>query len=111
MIGELLTIREAGKALRLSPNGVRSLIARGELCVIRYPSSGQRAGRVVIRLSEVERFLEAYTLRRGQNEHRPRHSSRHSRGNGGNGGRYSQDVTTCGKDGKERGGARIRTGG
>jgi excisionase family DNA binding protein len=54
----LLTVKEAAQALRLSRNGLLRLIARGELRAIRYPGTGKRAAKVVIRESDLLAFLD-----------------------------------------------------
>lgn len=58
MVPELLTIREAARVLRLSENGLKNLVARGNLTVVRIPSCGKRAGRVLFRASDLQRFIE-----------------------------------------------------
>jgi excisionase family DNA binding protein len=61
-IPRLLTVTEAGKVLRLSRNGVLRMVRRGELPVVRYPGSGQRASKLVIREADIEKFLEEHTF-------------------------------------------------
>jgi excisionase family DNA binding protein len=54
----LLTVKEAAQALRLSRNGLLRLVARGELKAIRYPGTGKRAAKIVIREKDLLEFLE-----------------------------------------------------
>jgi excisionase family DNA binding protein len=58
MTPRLLTVKEAAQALRLSRNGLLRLIARGELRAIRYPGTGKRAAKVVIRENDLSAFLD-----------------------------------------------------
>ncbi len=61
-IPRLLTVAEAGKALRLSRNGILRMVRRGELPVIRYPGSGERAARVLVKERDIEDFLKEHTF-------------------------------------------------
>lgn len=54
----LLTVKEAAQALRLSRNGLLRLIGRGELRAIRYPGTGKRAAKIVIREKDLLAFLD-----------------------------------------------------
>ncbi len=62
----LLTVKEAAGLLRLSRNGLLRLVARGELRAIRYPGSGKRAAKIVIRESDLLTFLEENALDLGR---------------------------------------------
>ena len=66
MVPELLTIPEAAKLLRLSRSGLKKIVARGDLPVVRFPSSGKRAGRVLFRASDLKEFIEKYTCGDGR---------------------------------------------
>ncbi len=111
-VPQLLTIPEAAKVLRLSRNGLKNIIARKLLPVVRLPSSGKRAARVLIQEADILAFVEASTSNgNGNGEHRPRSASRNTRQNGGQARCDFVDVSACGKERNKRGGARIRTGG
>ncbi len=61
----LLPVKEAAQTLRLSRNGLLRLVARGELRAIRYPGTGKRAAKIVIREDDLVNFLDENALPAG----------------------------------------------
>jgi excisionase family DNA binding protein len=72
MIPELLTIQEAAEALRLSKEGIKQLLKQGVLPAVRLPAFrrdgglSRRAGRVLLRASDIRELVEKCTVENGQ---------------------------------------------
>ena len=89
MVPELLTIQEAAETLRLSKEGIKQLLRQGVLPVVRLPAFrkdgrvSRRAGRVLLRASDIRELVEKYTVGNGQKrgvvEHEPQPIRNHSK--------------------------------
>jgi hypothetical protein len=55
-------VTEAAQTLRLSRNGLLRLVAGDELRAVRYPGTGKRAAKIVIREKDVLDFLDEHTI-------------------------------------------------